>query len=135
MQTFMPLPNFYDSAHCLDYRRLGKQRVEAMQLINIIEGKTKSKAWQNHPAVGLWRDSLLALKFYCNVMIEHWIQRGYNNTMKPYYIPLSADVIYPKWFGREDFHSRHRAALLAKNPEWYGKFGWKEEPKIDYLWE
>ena len=24
--------------------------------------------------------------------------------------------------------------LLAKNYEWYKKFGWREEPKIEYYW-
>ena len=37
MQTFLPYPNFADSLDCLDYRRLGKQRVEAFQIINALE--------------------------------------------------------------------------------------------------
>jgi hypothetical protein len=135
MQTFLPLANFYETARCLDYKRLGKMRVESMQLVNIIEGRTKSNAWKNHPAVGLWRNNINALKIYCNTMIEEWIRRGYKNNMKLYNLPLDADVYFPRWFGNEDFHSRHRAALLAKNPEWYGQFGWKEKPVIDYRWE
>ena len=34
----------------LDYKRLGKQRVEAMQIIDIHEGRSSSSAWVNHPA-------------------------------------------------------------------------------------
>lgn len=135
MQTFVPLANFYETARCLDYRRCGKQRVEAMQLINIIEGKSKSKAWKNHPAVGMWRDYLNCLKVYHDTMIDEWVRRGYKNTMKKYNVSMEESVYFPRWFGDDDFHSRHRAALLAKNPEWYGQFGWKEEPKIDYRWE
>ena len=134
MQTFLPYSNFMETAKCLDYKRLGKQRVEAMQIINIIECKSKSKAWKNHPAVHLWENNIDALKLYCNTMIDEWIKRGYNNTMKKYYIFLDYGACYPKWLGREDFHSRHRAALLFKNYEWYKQFNWKEEPKIDYLW-
>jgi hypothetical protein len=48
MQTFLPVANFKESAKILDYRRLGKQRVEARQILNALQGK--SKGWANHPA-------------------------------------------------------------------------------------
>jgi len=35
MQTFLPFPDFAESAKCLDNRRLGKQRVEAKQILRI----------------------------------------------------------------------------------------------------
>ena len=38
MQTFLPYPSFEESAKVLDWRRLGKQRVEGMQIINAISG-------------------------------------------------------------------------------------------------
>ena len=34
MQTFLPVADFVESAKMLDYKRLGKQRVEGMQLLN-----------------------------------------------------------------------------------------------------
>ena len=37
MQTFLPYESFKQSARVLDWRRLGKQRVEGMQIINAIE--------------------------------------------------------------------------------------------------
>ena len=33
MQTFLPYPDMIKSAKALDYKRLGKQRVEAKQII------------------------------------------------------------------------------------------------------
>jgi hypothetical protein len=54
MQTFLPSTSFIQSAKCLDYKRLGKQRVEAKTIINILEGKTTSNAWRNHPATKMW---------------------------------------------------------------------------------
>jgi len=36
----------------------------------------------------------------------------------------------PVGFGDERLHSSHRAALLYKNPEWYGRFGWSEHPAV-----
>ena len=41
MQTFLPYESFRESAKVLDWRRLGKQRVEGMQIINAIEGKKR----------------------------------------------------------------------------------------------
>ena len=45
MQTFLPYPSMGQSVRCLDYRRLGKQRVEALQILNALDGK--SKGWTN----------------------------------------------------------------------------------------
>ena len=39
MQTFLPYPDFQLSAECLDYKRLGKQRLEAFQLLVALEDK------------------------------------------------------------------------------------------------
>ena len=39
MQTFLPYPDFKQSAACLDYRRLGKQRVEGVQILKKILGE------------------------------------------------------------------------------------------------
>ena len=41
MQIFLPYKSFKKSAEVLDYQRLGKQRVEALQSINIIEGNQR----------------------------------------------------------------------------------------------
>ena len=38
MQTFLPYKSFTKSAQVLDYKRLGKQRVEAMQIFNALTG-------------------------------------------------------------------------------------------------
>lgn len=63
MQTFLPYPDFSQTARCLDYRRLGKQRVEAMQLW---KGQ-----WPNHPASKMWRghEDWLAL-YYLEISRE-----------------------------------------------------------------
>ena len=38
MQTFLPYSDFEQSLSCLDNKRLGKQRVESMQILNILTG-------------------------------------------------------------------------------------------------
>ena len=132
MQTFLPYPDFEKTFKCLDYRRLGKQRVEAMQIYNIISGRSNKKGWVNHPAVKMWRGYHNALSLYHNACIKEWISRGYNNNMG--LIELEEEVIYPNWLGNNNFHSTHRQTLLCKNFEWYSQFGWNEEPKYEYFW-
>ena len=83
MQTFLPYKSFEKTAECLDYRRLGKQRVEALQIFNALTGvPTKSgksyTGWLNHPAVIMWKGYEEALLLYKNKMIEERILRGYN---------------------------------------------------------
>ena len=69
MQTFLPYKNFIKSAKCLDYKRLGKQRVEALQIHNIISGKRTTGGWINHPVVKMWTGYDQLLAYYHNTMI------------------------------------------------------------------
>tara|TARA_Y100001938_G_scaffold91193_1_gene125099 strand:- start:147 stop:629 length:483 start_codon:yes stop_codon:yes gene_type:complete len=141
MQTFLPCSSFYESARILDYRRLGKQRVEAMQIINAITGVPRKdgkvyKGWVNHPCSVMWRNHVEALKHYCNVMIEEWIRRGYNNTMSIYkvnYHELEDNL--PLWMGTESFHASHRSNLLRKDTAYYSQFNWKDNPDDPYMWQ
>lgn len=133
MQTFMPYPNFTDTFKCLDYRRLGKQRVEARQIWNIITDNTIKTGWTNHPAVNMWRGYDNALALYHNLCIIEWINRGYNNNM-PFLSVNKKNMIFPKWVGNKNFHSAHRQTLLYKNYEYYSQFEWEETPKYEYYW-
>ena len=130
MQTFLPYSNFADSLDCLDYRRLGKQRVEAYQIINALEGR--SKGWANHPATKMWKGYENALKQYHNECIEHWVARGYNNNMKKEVI--EGDIVYPHWLGDDTFHSAHRSNLLRKDKEFYSQYLWTESDNMEYYW-
>lgn len=135
MQTFLPYSSCHRTAEVLDWRRLGKQRVEAYQILNILTGKTVKKGWINHPAVKMWRGYENGLKFYLNEMIHEWQRRGYKNTMATYDIPERAiDDLFPPWYGNEKFHAAHRSNLLRKDPIYYGKFGWKETADLPYVW-
>lgn len=129
MQTFLPYPDFARSAQVLDYRRLGKQRVEARQIRKaLLDGG----GWRNHPATRMWDGYIDALDLYTNTMITEWLGRGYKNNMIFY--DCDYDMSKPSWFGDDRIHSSHRAALLFKNPQHYGQFGWTEEPKLSYVW-
>ena len=134
MQTFLPYCSFIESAKCLDYKRLGKQRVEALQIYNILVGNSKSNAWKNHPAVKMWEGYTEALAQYYNIILNEWIFRGYNNTMKE--LPIISNTIFPWWLGNPNFHRSVRAKLIQKNRDFY--FGqWKEDERFNnsnYLW-
>lgn len=128
MQTFLPYPDFIRSAQVLDYRRLGKQRVEARQILKALQ---VGGGWSRHPAVTMWRGHEGALIQYGNVMIHEWMWRGYKNTME---LLISIDCFMPSWLGREDFHAAHRSNLLRKDAGWYGQFGWAERDDLAYVW-
>lgn len=147
MQTFLPYPDFRKSLECLDNKRLGKQRVEAMQLINALE---LGGAWSNHPAALMWRGSIDALKLYHDFSIRIWEARGFKNNMEmllTYGIIPSIDEhldsyfeegnetdMFPAWFGDPAFHAAHRSNLLRKDPVHYGQFGWTEPQDLPYIW-
>jgi hypothetical protein len=130
MQTFLPYESFAMSAKALDYRRLGKQRVEAMQILDAL--KRRKGGWVNHPAVRMWRGYEDALKQYQRAMILEWMIRGYVNNMAiPAYVP-KRNILLPWWLGEPLLHSSHRANLRRKDPDWYRDF--TEDPKTPYYW-
>lgn len=146
MQTFLPYPSFPLSAHVLDARRLGKQRVEGVQILRALAGHGKNSSWQFHPAVGMWRRHERSLMRYVHAVMVEWVRRGYTqNIASPqtpegkemYQLPDSwynRPIVHPVWLGHERFHAAHRAALLHKDPDWYAQFAWTEPPVLDYWW-
>lgn len=146
MQTFLPHPNFHDSARALDRQRLGKQRVEAWQILNILMSDDPRRAWVNHPVVKMWRGHEVALCLYGIAVCMAWCDRGYSDTLLERFqealwsmpdLPTELSdwqKLLPPWLGDDSFHASHRAALLAKNPTWYAQFRWAEEPLIAYVW-
>lgn len=132
MQTFLPYPSFTQTAKVIDYKRLGKQRVENLQILNILLNRTESKGWRNHPAVLMWEGYEDALKLYQNIIISEWIQRGYNNNMAFEVVDLE-HLDMPLWFGDEDFHRSHRSNLLRKDYSYYSQY-FDEPVDLEYVW-
>lgn len=144
MQTFLPYERFVCTALALDDRRLGKQRVEALQILNAIH--RPGHGWRNHPAVRMWREHVEALVCYGVVVTRVWRRRGYRDTVLEQllgYAPsgrprsqraLAAAGLLPPWLGMPELHRSHRSALMRKNPEWYGRFFGEVPPDIPYVW-
>lgn len=158
MQTFLPHPNFVHSAACLDTKRLGKQRVECMQILNaLLEPHQVAngilfpspRGWRTHPATRMWAGCESALALYMTVVIAEWRLRGYNNSMmmpyaddwrpNPDYAHAAClqqfrDIRMPSWLGDKAFHDSHKSNLLRKDPAWYGRFGWDVPADLPYVW-
>lgn len=96
MQTFLPYPDFELSLSVLDLRRLGKQRVEAKQILDtLIKDKN---AWRFHPAIRMWRGFEIALEQYLRISIEEFTRKGGNNfSLSSYPSPLQAHSSWMVW--------------------------------------
>lgn len=134
MQTFLPYPDFYKSAACLDNKRLGKQRVEAKQIWLALQPDSTSK-WQNHPAVKMWRDYENSLAFYGIIICREWKSRGHKDSLEEWFLNIfNYPIIYPLWFGDKEFHESHQSNLVRKKPEYY-RFFFPDVPEdLPYVW-
>ena len=137
MQTFLPYVSFVESARCLDRARLGKQRVECLQLLNALLNPGTSR-WENHPAALMWKGHEGLLAMYGIAICSEWKNRGYNDSCMAKIEGIlethKLNNSTPSWLGDKRLHSSHRSNLLRKDPEWYGKFAWEESPNMEYWW-
>lgn len=120
VNTFLPYPDFVQTAKALDYRRLGKQRVEAWQILNALLGN--SKGWTNHPATKMWRGYERALCEYGIAICQEWIARGYKDSMLDRFVAMHSelpDTGLPSWIGNQLIHESHQSNLKRKDPDHY----------------
>ena len=144
MQTFLPYPDFAASAAALDDRRLGKQRVEALQVLRAIT--RPGYGWQHHPAVRMWRGHEEALAAYGLAMCDEWTRRGHPDTCAAtiredlaasgHSGPRHQDNVTPMpwWIGDPAVHASHRSALVRKQPDHYREQFPDADPEIPYTW-
>ena len=139
MQTFLPYPDFQDSAAVLDQRRLGKQRVETLQIMVAL---VYSRGWIHHPAVCMWRGYEFSLLRYQEAICYEWhLRRGYKDTClrKTSEVFWSAPYLYddwtdPPWLWDEDFHIAHQSNLVRKDPTFYGPIFEGVPDDLPYEW-
>lgn len=117
----------------LDNKRLGKQRVEGLQLINAI---LSGKAWSKHPAAVMWGDCIYGLVHYTRLCCRVWKSRGFQDTVESK-LSNFPDIHDLPWWANEsiltDIIQSHRANLIRKEPTYYGRF-WSEDPRLPYIW-
>lgn len=131
MQTFLPYPDFRRSAQTLDRQRLGKQRVEAWQILRALAGETMG--WRRHPAVLMWSGHEDSLREYGRAVCREWIARGYRDAMLERFAGPD-DAPAPSWLGDERLHRSHRRSLYRKDPKAYAAFVDDALEEGDYYW-
>jgi hypothetical protein len=147
VQTFLPCKSFVQSMEFLDRARLGKQRVEAAQILEILLNipvlpknlqspalfDRSFGAWTRHPAVLMWKGHEEWLKLYLDCSIGEWCSRGYINTITvPEYDAEKQEA--PLWLGFEKFHESHKSNLIRKAPVHYKKFWPEVNDDLPYFW-
>jgi hypothetical protein len=148
VQTFLPFPDFEETARALDTRRLGKQRVETLQIIRALT--RPGHGWRHHPAVRMWRGYEEALGAYGSAICHEWVRRGHADTClvkigddlaaAGVTVParseqeLRAAGKLPPWLGDEGVHLSHRSALVRKDPDFYRPQFGDVPPDLPYVW-
>tara|TARA_Y100000592_G_scaffold90641_3_gene149584 strand:- start:783 stop:1220 length:438 start_codon:yes stop_codon:yes gene_type:complete len=139
MQTFVPEAGSYrDSARTLDRARLGKQRVEALQILHALDPEYPKSGWSNHPAVQMWSGHMGALARYALACVEEWVHRGYRDIkcgpQLRDYAARYPDATPPPWWGDQRVHRSHRSRLIQKKPEHYRPLWPGEAEDLEYFW-
>ncbi|MWA00638.1 cytoplasmic protein [Actinomadura sp. LD22] len=148
MQTFLPYPDFAATARVLDPRRLGKQRVEALQVFRALT--VPGYGWQRHPAVLMWTGYEEAVVRYGLEICARWCTLGRADTCAA---TMTAELAtgggparardqealaragqLPPWLGEPAFHLSHRSALVRKDPAFYGPIFPDVPDDLPYVW-
>lgn len=138
MQTFMPFESYAASAACLDDKRLGKQRVEAFQIVKALRGDyNDSGAWVNHPATKMWQGHIAELCRYGMVMCWEWTNRGFDDSLVTQFVNLCQEyankeqTVRPWWIDDQLLLMTHRSNLVRKAPEFYS---FNVPNNMPYVW-
>jgi len=147
VQTFLPYPDFERSARSLDPKRLGKQRVETIQVVRALT--RPGYGWANHPATLMWKGFEEALGRYGFTCCEVWSELGFGDTCAATIgadlrtagvtqvrtqAELAAAGALPPWLGDEELHRSHRSALVRKDPAHYRPLFPDVPDDLPYVW-
>lgn len=144
VQTFLPYPDFAATAAVLDPRRLGKQRVEALQVVRALT--LPGYGWRHHPVVKMWVGYPEALVRYGLEICARWRAAGRVDTVAGTLVgefrravrgqaALASAGELPSWLGWQPLHRSHQSALLRKDPAYYRpRFGVDVPDDLPYEW-
>ena len=147
MQTFTPYSDFEACARALDTKRLGKQRVEVIQIIRALT--VPGYAWTSHPAVLMWKGYEEALGRYGLTMCDVWLELGFGDTcagtiaadlkvagietIRSYDQLLAAKAL-PPWLFTDEVQLSHRSSLSRKDPDHYRPMFPDVPDDLEYFW-
>jgi hypothetical protein len=147
VQTFLPYADFERSARTLDVKRLGKQRVETIQVVRALTWS--GYGWANHPVSLMWKGFEEALGRYGITCCQVWIELGFGDTCaltiqtdlreagiatirtQP---ELAAAGALPAWLGDEAVHLSHQSALVRQDREHYRPLFPYIADDLPYVW-
>jgi len=147
VQTFLPYPDFERAARVLDTKRLGKQRVETIQVLRALT--RPGYGWANHPAVLMWKGFEEALARYGFTCCQVWSELGFADTCADTIAEdlrvagvrcvrrpseLAAAGALPPWLGDPALHRSHQSALVRKDPEHYRPLFPDVPDDLPYVW-
>lgn len=148
MQTFLPCPGFAESARLLDLRRLGKQRVETIQVLRALT--VPGYGWRHHPAAAMWAGYEEGLVRYGLDICDVWSALGKADTCATTLVvdltaatglsrvrtqtELAGAGELPPWLGDPAFHRSHQAALVKKDPAHYRPLFPDVPEDLPYVW-
>jgi hypothetical protein len=148
MQTFLPYAGFDETARILDRRRLGKQRVETIQVLRALT--VPGYGWRHHPAAAMWAGYEEALVRYGLDVCAVWCGLGGADTCAATLVTdltegtgltaarsqeqLAAAADLPPWLGDAAFHRSHQSALLRKDADHYRPFFPDVPDDLPYVW-
>lgn len=138
MNTFLPYPDFLASAATLDRLRLGKQRVEVLQILTALS-RGPGAPWYAHAATRMWLGHERNLAAYGLAVCATWMRLGYKDTCAGKILDIAESFVEeswkaPPWLGREEIHVAYRSNLVRKAPEHYRQF-WPDVPDdLEYVW-
>jgi hypothetical protein len=144
VQTFLPCADFAATARVLDQRRLGKQRVEAIQVLRALT--VPGYGWRHHPAAAMWAGYEEALVSYGLAVCARWTVLGHADTCATtLLVDLGATAVraqeelasageLPPWLGDPALHRSHRSALVRKEPDHYRTLFPDVPDDLPYVW-
>ena len=147
VQTFLPFADFERSARALDRQRLGKQRVETIQVVRALTWP--DYGWANHPAVLMWKGFEEALGRYGFTCCDAWVDLGFGDTCAATIATdlsaagvvtvrtqseLAAADALPPWLGDEALHRSHQSSLLRKDHDHYRPLFPDVPDDLPYVW-
>lgn len=127
--------NYELVAQELDDKRLGKQRVEAYQIVKALRGDyANSGAWENHPATVMWRGHQYQLGLYGWHICKEWMARGHDDTVIQHFVDLmdnSSFTNMPWWVNNTILNLTHQSNLMRKDSSYYR---YNVPDNIPYVW-
>jgi len=114
MNTFLPYPNFHESAQCLDDYTLVRQNNDNYQIINLIE-----QGYYSSSILSMWKGHEHFLACYGLVICTECRKRNFRDDLfnffeeKAYRNYAHQFQNVPPWLGDWNFHQSNRARLIT----------------------